>query len=244
MLFKKNAPIHIANSEAPCGWVNVNPQGESDPIYAGRLRTAANLIKWSTLISKINDGISESALDVNIKANRTALWLKDDKKLALVFHTLDGQTTPDASRSPKFMVDAGLDPTLVPCVQYPLECGNEVYESLRCAVAYFAKNNQPRARLYLWVEGENEPEPGDYIFPIFQYAITNDTASDEGESTAGISETYTQSDAPDPNNPRWCKSLTTWKLRRCPPSNGAGHSPAPLLVDTAQSHETATPSTG
>jgi hypothetical protein len=225
---------HIGNSEAPRGWVNVYPQGAVDLDYQARLRTGTNLIKWSTLISGINNGILESTFDTNIRALRTALWLRCDHLAALAFQTLDGPTDPDRTRSPKFLVDAGIDPTLVPCVQYPLKCDNELYECLRDAVCHFAQNNEPRARLYLWVAGENEPEPGDYIFPIFQFAINNDTASSEGEGTHGVLEHYKQG-GPG-TDCRWCDELTTWKLKSCRVAGGAGRltrreEPTPRAVE-------------
>src|SRR5215813_10378991 len=120
---------HIGNSEAPDGWVNVFPQGAADQMYADGLRTGANLIRWSTLISKINNNTHASHLDRNIRACRTALWLKSDRCMALAFHALDGPTDHE-TRCPKFLVDGGIDPTLAPQVRYPLCPDNEVYQSL------------------------------------------------------------------------------------------------------------------
>ena len=56
------------------------------------------MIKWGTLDSKINSDIRQDIFDTNIRAYRTALWLREDCLVALAFHTLDGPTAKKSGK--------------------------------------------------------------------------------------------------------------------------------------------------
>ena len=157
--------------------------------------TAANLIKWSTLISKISDGISEARRRRKYcKANRTALWLKDDKKLALCFIRSTGKRRPDASRSPKFMVDAGLDHSWFRASSIRSKAVTRCTNRFAARSLISRRTIEPRARLYLRWRVKTSLSRRLHLsdFPVRnneRYGLRR------SESTAGISETYTQSDA-------------------------------------------------
>jgi hypothetical protein len=189
---------------APSGWNNIASSDSAD------IQICADLIASSTQNSGLNTNSNSSPVSIsrNIKARRAALWLRNDQLVTIAYHSFDGPTSPDYSRSPKFCVCAGIDESLTP-LPYPLLATNPVYTSIRDAVAYFATNNQGAARIYLLM-GDVQPNPRDWIYPIFQCAINNDIAFTEKELTDGIPERY----ATQGIHPRWPVNITTWKLKR------------------------------
>ncbi len=78
-------------------------------------------------------------------------------------------------------------------------------------MAYFSTNNIKTARLYVWIEGTNPPIEGDLIKPIFDYVIKNER---DGDPESGVLEDYSNQTTIYAGE-RWCKKLTTWKLRSC-----------------------------
>jgi hypothetical protein len=187
------------DSTAPNGWTNL-PSGDTNNI-----KNCADLLTNSTFTSGINNNANPSFFQSNIVHGRTALWLRDDGLVTVAFHSLDGPTD-HPGRHPKFCVCAGIDQSLTP-VNPP---NDPTYQSIQSAVNSFVERNQHKARIYVWVEGQNQPVAGDFIYPVFQYAINNEIASSEGESPGGVPEDYSH----QPGKGRWPKNITTWKLKK------------------------------
>jgi hypothetical protein len=209
------ATTHILNQSHP-DWTNVVPALGSQ--YQSMRSTCTQLIRESTSTSHINDGISPSAYNINIRRLRAALWLRTvDSQVTVAFNVLEGPTDQQ-KRCPKFLICAGISQDIYNNLSNPFTAEDPTYRSIRQAAVYFLTNNQDtpdpsayRGRLYLWVDQNNQPQNGDWIYPIFQCAIFNDTAIQEGntppESHDGVPEQY-------PNQTRWTNSMKTWKLKR------------------------------
>lgn len=201
----KGLPI---DPTAPVGWTNV-PDTDMASISV-----CADLITNSTAqVSNLNNNASPGKLQTNIHYQRTALWLRNDQLVAIAFHTLDGPTKVNSGqkRHPKYCVCAGIDQSLYVPTPPPLDPGDDTYQSIRNAVIAFAKDNQAvDRRIYIVIGQGNGPQPGDWIYPIYDCAIRNDAAFGEGETSAGVQEDYSK----QPKPARWTANLTTWKLKK------------------------------
>jgi hypothetical protein len=195
-------------TRAPAGWTNVDSSN-----VAALLPICISLIKNS---SQINSGATFAATSVHddvIKYNRSAFWLRADQQITIAFHSLDGPTRYHPERCPKFFVDVGISQKVFDGLPQPFDPKSVDYQSIRNGVIYFAQQNQSTARLYLWIEECGFPQAGDWIKPIFDYAIYKETE----DSPAGVCEDYSnQKELFPTGDPRWCNKMRTWKLSCCP----------------------------
>jgi hypothetical protein len=194
------------NPAAPHDWTNVD---STDPDYDRHRAICADLITGSTLTSGANGNTKATTLKNQIEKGRTALWLRNDELVTVVFHSLDGPTaSPAGSRTPKFVVCAGVDPS-APAFD-PSDHGGPTYRSIRDAVKKFAHDNgnQNAARLYLLLVRGTTLVTGDRIKPFFDYACQHEL--DASESPGGAPEDYT---AAQGSKVRWPNLLTTFLLK-------------------------------
>jgi hypothetical protein len=196
-------PKPSMNSTAPGGWTNVAPSDLTS------LTTCANLIMNSTSTSGVNGNTNPKTLQNNIQKGRTALWLKNDGLVTVVFHSLDGPTNSAVgTRTPKFVVCAGVDPSAPPFDS--TNGGGDTYKWMRGAVKFFANDdgNQNTARLYFLFERNKPLMTGDRIKPFYDYAVLHEL--DSSENTAGAPEDYTTAQV---GHVRWPNSLTTYLIK-------------------------------
>ena len=217
-----NAPNRIANSEAPDGWWNVYPQGDNDRFYLDRLRIATNLIKWSTLTSGINNDLLETTMDHNIRALRTALWLKHRQQA--------GAGVPHAGRANRTGYKAFAE---IPC-----RCGGRRDAGPRCGVPPRCRQSgvqtTPRrgvrirlgkpGRAHGFISGWKAKTNRNRATSSLGFSSTPSRMirhRTRGSARPGC-ETYPQPCIPFTNETRWCTDFTTWKLRICRPPGAGG----------------------
>jgi len=141
-----------------------------------------------------------------------ALWLRDDEKATIAFHSLDGPTDKPG-RHPKYCVCVGLDQSLA-AADISVPPGSVTYASLREAALHFATNHQPpKPRMYLWIKDGEAPATGDRIKPFFDHALLHDLAPGGSEPAAGTVEDYSAHQSAHPPA-RWPNNMRTWKLKK------------------------------
>jgi hypothetical protein len=139
-----------------------------------------------------------------------ALWLRDDNKATIAFHSLDGPTN-HPGRHPKYCVCAGIDESLAE-TDISVPPGSVTYGSLRDAAKHFASNHKPPLPwMYLWVKDGEAPAVGDRIKPFFDYALAHDLPP--GEPAGGTAEDYSAHQSAYPPA-RWPNNMRTWKLKK------------------------------
>ena len=191
-------PLRIKNpSSVPAAstgsWTNVT---DLPTLFA-----CVNMIKTSTSVSKVNGSLDSGAVSLNIAKKRTTVWLwtnsSSKPSATLIFHAFDGDS--GHTRSPKFLVCAGIDPSM---------STDSAYDLLRKAIQQFASNQGPKedtTNIYMWTKQGEPLSPSDDIYRVFDKAVKTDVQ----DAAAGQGEDYSST----PKS-RWCAKHTTWRFKK------------------------------